>query len=291
METVTTVIYGPTWDQIRAAAPSLARGQRRVAEALLSMSIEELAAASANDVATRSNASAATVVRTCQQLGFSGFRECAMRLALDIDISDVDDADDPADGQPGIDERPSSFLRGVATAIKHAASAVDDEALAAVGTTLASASRILVAGFGWSAAPAMHLGYRLASLGLPVDSSADMQHLVMVATTLRAGDACVVVCRTGGSRVTQNLAKLAQERGAAVVLVSTFSHSLTAAHADHNVIFGGLDGGETHPRHPAASVVQFATMEAIHLAVETAVGVHDAAVVRARLPALIDTSI
>ncbi|MFT3854677.1 MAG: MurR/RpiR family transcriptional regulator [Ilumatobacteraceae bacterium] len=283
-----TVIYGPTWDQIRAATPSLARSQRRVAEALLSMPIEELAAASANDVAGRSDSSAATVVRTCQQLGFSGFRECAMRLALDVDVSDIDG---DSGGATGADDRPSTFLHGVATVIKHAASAVDDDALAAVGTTLAGASRILIAGFGWSAAPAMHLGYRLASLGLPVDSSTDMQHLVMVATTLRPGDACVVVCRTGGSRVTQNLAELAHERGAAVVLVSTFSHSLTAAHADHNIIFGGLDGGETHPRHPAASVVQFATMEAINLAVETAIGVHDAAAVRARLPALIDIGV
>lgn len=272
------VALGPTWDRIRAASPSLHPGQRRVADVLLAMSSPELARASAGDVAELSSTSPATVVRTCQQLGFSGFRECAMVLALDVGIAraadpdpDADDLLDP-DAGTGREVSAPAFLRSVATALLHAAATVDETVLAAIAADIAAARRVLVVSYGWSAPSGERLALNLVALGLTVDSPNDFQRQIVAASTLGADDVCVLVCFTGSHRHAQLVARVAKERGAKVILVSTFSRSRTAMHADHNLIFGGLDTGVGRPDHPVSTVVQFATMEVIHLAVIATLG-------------------
>ncbi len=259
---------GQAWDQVRAAAPSLHPGQRRVAEVLLAMTSQELARASAGEIAERSDTSPATVVRTCQQLGFSGFRECVMRLAVDAQAAGAGDANDgdEADGSAG------AFLRAAASALVHAASTIDESVVAAVGVAISSARRVAVVSYGWSVPAGEALALGLAGLSLAVESPTDFQRQIVVASTLAPGDVCIVVCFTGSHRHARLVARVARERGATVILVSTFSRSLAAEHADHNVIFGGVATGEAHPRQPISTVVQFATMEAIRLAVAAAIG-------------------
>lgn len=249
------------------------------------MTSQELARSSAGEVAERSDTSPATVVRTCQQLGFSGFRECVMRLAVDAQASGGGDADgDDADGSAA-----AAFLRSAATALTHAAATMDGAVLASVGTAIASARRVAVVSYGWSVPAGQALALGLAGLGVAVESPADFQRQIVVVSTLAPGDVCVVVCFTGSHRHARLVARVARERGATVVLVSTFSRSLTAEHADHNLIFGGVATGEAHPRQPISTVVQFATMEAIRLAVASELG-PDVAASRALL-ALIESGV
>lgn len=282
------VSFGQAWDLIRAAGPSLHPSQRRVAEVLLGMSSEELARASAGDVAERSGTSPATVVRTCQQLGFSGFRECAMRLALDAGIAGAADPD--GSGLADDTDPVAGFFREAATALTHAAATLDESVLAAIAADIATARRIVVSTYGWSTAAGETLALGLGGLGLAVESPGDFQRQIVVASTLERGDVCVVVCFTGSHRHAQLVARVAKERGATVVLVSTFSRSLTADHADHNLIFGGLETSEAHPRQPVSAVVQFATMEAIRLAVAARLG-PDASGVSPALLALIESGV
>lgn len=281
------VTFGQAWDLIRAAGPSLHPSQRRVAEVLLGMTSEELARASAGDVAERSATSPATVVRTCQQLGFSGFRECAMRLALDAGIASAADLDDV--GLAASDSA-AGFFRAAASALTHAAATLDESVLAAVAAGIVAARRIVVSTYGWSTAAGDTLALGLSGLGLAVESPGDFQRQILVASTLGRGDVCVVVCFTGSHRHAQLVARVAKERGATVVLVSTFSRSHTADHAHHNLIFGGPAMGEAHPRHPVSAVVQFATMEAIRLAVAAQLG-PDAPGVSPALLALIESGV
>lgn len=276
------VAPGSTWDRVRAALTSLHPGQRRVAEVLLAMAPSELGRASASDIAVRSDTSPATVVRTCQHLGFSGFRDCAVRLALES--SNTGGA-----GVPAADREDPSvrFLRDAAGALEHAATTLDGEMLASVAAEIAGARRTLVTAYGWSLGAASTFALHLAALGCVADAPPDAQTQLVAATHLKPGDVCVVVCYTGTNPHSQAVAKLAKASGARVILVSTFSHSLTAAWCDANLIFAGREAGERFSDLPTAAVVQLAVLEALRIAVAGVLGQPAQDAVRAALDALV----
>jgi len=262
---------GSTWDSIRAALASLHPGQRRVAEVLLAHGPTDLARASVSDIAELSGTSPATVVRTCQQLGFSGFRECAMILACDVTLAAGDGSGAP-DAEDGTTNA-VRFLHEAAAALAHAASSADAALLAAVGSEIAAARRLLVASYGWSHGAAAMFALNLVALGRSVEAPTDPQMQVVTAANLGPGDVCLLVCFTGGHPHAQNVARIAKRTGARVVLITTFSHSLTSESSDINLVFGGRETGEHFSDLPTAGVVQFATLEAVRIAVAAALDI------------------
>ena len=79
---MTTAKPGEVMATIRSLLPSLLPTEQSVAQVLLSRS-NEIVELSSQQVADLAGASRATVVRTCQSLGFSGYQQLRVLLARD----------------------------------------------------------------------------------------------------------------------------------------------------------------------------------------------------------------
>lgn len=218
--------------RIQSLLPALQPSERRVAEAFLARpdwAIE----ASSQEIGTAAGVSRATVVRTCQRLGFTGYPQLRVLLARDLGM-------DRAAG-PGVDSAPGAlreFYRTVADSIDVMTALLDDESVDRAVAILAGARRILVAGNGLSAPVAAEAAMRLSSVGQPADAPPDHLTQQIQARLLGADDACLIVSGSGATDTSLRVAEAARAAGAAVVALTSFGRSPLAGLASVTLVTG-----------------------------------------------------
>jgi DNA-binding MurR/RpiR family transcriptional regulator len=215
---------GHVLTRIRALQDSLTPSELAVARlisadtaAVLGLSVEVLAA--------RAGVSTASVMRLCRSLGFSGFRELKLALALERRLLPA--ADTEQEIMP--DDSPLQVARKVlaaeACALHETLDLIDEAALNQAVATLAGANRIELYGMGSSAPVVLDAYYRLMRLGLPVSSPPDSHMQSVSAALLKPGDAVLVVSHVGRTTGVLNAARRARAVGATVVALTSFLRS------------------------------------------------------------------
>lgn len=221
-----TVPPGEVLPRIRTELPTLNPSERRVAEIFVDRpdwTIE----ASAQEIADAAATSRATVVRTAQRLGFTGYPQLRVLLARDLGLAadrpGAHDADSP---DPVAVFR--AFLHDVAVTTTDALTLLDGDDVRAAVDLLADAEHVLVVGNGLSAPVALDLSMRLNAIGRVADSPTDHIEQGVRARRLKPGDVCLVVSGSGSTRPTIAAARAAAETGASVVaLTASATSSLT----------------------------------------------------------------
>lgn len=224
---------------IRSVASSLLPTEQAVAEVLLGRP-EAVIEMSSQQVAEAAGASRATVVRTCQSLGFTGYQQLRVMLARDLG---------PAGGSlgstPGLPVTPADVVRASFASVGESLPAMtallgDDDLTAAI-ETLAGARRLLVTGNGLSAPLAQLTAQRLTALGLPADSPTDGIAQQVAARHMGPDDVLLVISGSGANETTMRCAVAARDAGAAVILVTAFGRSPLTATADISLVVGMRD--------------------------------------------------
>lgn len=216
--------------RIQSLLPTLQPSERRVAQAFLERpdwAIE----ASSQEVGTAAGVSRATVVRTCQRLGFAGYPQLRVLLARDLGI------DRPA---PGVVGTPGfrDFYRTVADSLDVMTALLDDESVDRAVRILAGARRIVVAGSGLSAPVAAEAAMRLTAVGQPADAPPDHMIQQIQARLLTADDACLIVSGSGATDTSLRVAQAAATAGAPVVVLTSFGRTPLAEHATVTLVTG-----------------------------------------------------
>jgi DNA-binding MurR/RpiR family transcriptional regulator len=220
---------------IRGLMPSLAPAERRVAEAVVAdpggasrLSITELA--------TACDTSETTVVRFCHAVGFTGYRQ--LRLSLAVESGRRPQGQEQ---EVGGDIAPDDDLAQVvakvaftdARAIEETAEQLDLEVLGAVADAVAAAPRIELFGVGASGVVTADLEQKLRRIGRLAHACSD-PHLAMTsAAVLVPGDVAVGVSHTGTTRDTVDPLGQARERGATTVAITNFPRSAITEVVDH----------------------------------------------------------
>lgn len=216
--------------RIQSLLPTLQPSERRVAEAFLARpdwAIE----ASSQEVGTAAGVSRATVVRTCQRLGFAGYPQLRVLLARDLGI---DRSAAVAAAEPGLRE----FYRTVADSLDVMTALLDDESVDRAVRILAGARRIIVAGNGLSAPVAAEAAMRLTAIGQPADAPPDHMTQQIQARLLTADDACLIVSGSGATDTSLRVAEAAAAAGAPVVVLTSFGRTPLAEHATVTLVTG-----------------------------------------------------
>lgn len=170
-------------ERLRAQVSALTTAERRVAEAMLADG--ELEFRTLPELARRSGAGYATVVRVCRKLGCAGFQDFKILLAR-------------ARG------------RGPSKAPETRPLADPTRAAAAV----AKAGRVLCFGVGSSAPVARLAAWRLARLGLFAVAGEDVHGALVLAEALGRGDAAVLVSFSGATKEVLDVARVVRGRRA-----------------------------------------------------------------------------
>lgn len=162
---VTRGSYGSLRERLLNHIPSLSRQQRLIAEYLLD-NLQEVPLLSVPQLAQRSGASEATVVRLCQRIGFSGFSDMKMEVVENLR------EELHARAMPGEPDHTGSanVLEAVAELERHninqTLESIDHETFCAMAATLFEADHIFTFGLGISAHLAELAAYLFTEHGL-----------------------------------------------------------------------------------------------------------------------------
>lgn len=224
---------------VRGSLPSLIPSEARVARFVLD-DPSEVIHLSVTELAAAAQASATTVMRFCQRLGFKGFQDFKIALAQDS-ISplrrlqaDVEEGDTP-------ETILAKVVEAAATAVAGAATTIDADTFTRVIELLDRAERILVVGVGSSAPLVQDIAYRLLTIGLRTEAPPDVHVQHVTASLLTERDVCLAISHTGSTWETLAAVTSAGAAGAKVVAVTSFFRSPLTEIADVSLVTGSKE--------------------------------------------------
>ncbi|MGC0250204.1 MurR/RpiR family transcriptional regulator [Pseudactinotalea sp. Z1748] len=237
--------------RIRAGMALLHPSELRVAEVIASRP-EWAIEASAQEVADAAGTSRATVVRTAQRLGFTGYPQLRVLLARDVgamsplgrrwDEADAESAGKvggPAGADPdaGPFELPGpagpddaiglvrEYLAQVRTAVEHLPSLLPEADVVRAVDLLHRARSVLVVGTGLSEPIALEAALRLNATGILVEAPPDRVLRGTRARALTEADVCLAISGSGSTRDTLQPARAAAAAGASVIALTATTPS------------------------------------------------------------------
>ena len=218
---------------IRSSRPSLLPAEQAVAAVFLAHT-QKIVELSSQQVADLAGASRATVVRTCQSLGFSGYQQLRVLLARDAGYASTDQRPKVV-GAPGMVA--DTFVQ-VGQAVVTMAALLDPDAVTGSVQAMAQAGRMLVVGNGLSAPLAADMASRLSAIGRPAESSLDVIGQQISARLLAPSDLLLIISGSGANSSSLRVAQAAKDAGAALVAITAFARSPLAAMADFSLVVG-----------------------------------------------------
>lgn len=217
--------------RIRGILPSLLPAEKKVAEYVLA-DPEGTLAQSVGEVAEKSGASEATVIRFCRRAKFLGFADLKIGLAREFvnplastlheDISEKDD--------------PATLARKVFGAnmdtLRDTLSVLDPAAVDKAARMIDSAKKTLVIAVGTSAPVAFDAYTKLMRLGLNVSLQTDAHLQMMEAALLERRDVILAISHSGATIDPVETVKTGKRNGALAVCVTNNSMSPLAKASD-----------------------------------------------------------
>jgi RpiR family transcriptional regulator, carbohydrate utilization regulator len=220
----------PTARAVEALMPRLAPAERKVA-AYVVQHPEDAIRLSVTEVADRSGASEATVVRLCKKAGFQGFQDLKIRLLRELvpPIRAIHE-------EVGIDDGVSTVVQKVfsssVAALQETGRALDQVALERAAALLDGADQVALFGVGNSGLVALDAADRLLRLGLRVLAETEGHHQAVRATLLGPADVVIAISHSGATRDVIAAVEIARRQGARVIVVSHQLRSPLASLSD-----------------------------------------------------------
>jgi DNA-binding MurR/RpiR family transcriptional regulator len=220
---------------IRSLLPSLLPTEQSVATVLLAHS-DEIVELSSQQVAELAGASRATVVRTSQSLGFTGYQQLRVLLARDAGYRT--DGGSPAAGPPddsaiGI---VGGMFRHIGSGIGSMVALLDPAAVTGAVDLIAHAGRLVASGNGLSAPLAQDAAGRMTSIGRPTEAPTDVIGQQITARLLGPDDVLLAISGSGSNAATLRVCRAAKDGGARVLAITAFARSPLAQLADVGLV-------------------------------------------------------
>lgn len=191
--------------------------------------------APASQVGEKNNASAATVVRFAQALGYQGFSEFqdVLRTELPSYLTAARRMQQRMSAGQVASSTPQQVFHTDILNIERTAGSLSEESLNAALSLMLNARRILVVGSGVSSVPASFLAYSLKVMGFDARvPTGAILHPVVELANLRPDDLLIAIDLWRYVRQTVNAVRLAGEMGIPVIAITDNRVSPLAQSAD-----------------------------------------------------------
>lgn len=176
-----------------------------------------------------------TVFRFCQRLGFSGYREFLLRLAVTLEMRES--AADASDGEEAsiVNELYQSRM----TILRETCRLLRKTSLEKTVERMTTADRILLVGAGASLSAVISAYQRLLSVHARVAFSLDGHAQRLLAATLSEKDVMLAFSYSGETPEVLAMVETAKRRGAHVIALTHFNISPLCALADEVFLSAG----------------------------------------------------
>ncbi|MCU1519100.1 MAG: MurR/RpiR family transcriptional regulator [Pseudarthrobacter sp.] len=213
---------------VRSTAASMTPSERRVVSVFL-QNTGDVVGWSVLQVGAAAGTSTATVVRTCQRLGFTGYQQFRTELAR-------------VAGEPNVDAESDGLLGQVFAAARQEIDAtmalLDRDAFRRATESVAAARKILLLGTGGSSIPAQDAALRFTMSGRTAMAPPDVLAQVFSARLLAPEDVCIAVSFSGANDHTLRAVEAARDARAKVIAVTSAALSPLSRLADITLVTG-----------------------------------------------------
>ena len=225
---------------IRSVYPSLAPSEQRVADYVLQRP-HEVIYASVTQLAEACGVGESTVIRFCQSVGFRGYQESKLALALQYRDRPREIQSDvqPGDGLAVMVEKVTYANLEI---IRDTARMVDFQALEKAIGTLIAARRVEFYGVGASGVTALDAKYKFLRLGFTCDAYVDSHLQAMSAATLGPGDVAIGISHSGSTKDVVDSCRIAHNAGATVIAITDYKRAPIVEVADITLLTACREG-------------------------------------------------
>ncbi|MBA5764630.1 MurR/RpiR family transcriptional regulator [Vibrio sp. 404] len=208
--------------RLRSNIEPLSKKLRVVAE-YISENANEVQYQTITDLARNTATSEATVVRLCRDMGYKGYSD--FRMALAVELSQTQ-AREPQDVEGDICD---VSAQNASAGLLDTAKLIDRKALERICKLVHHASFISCVGVGASSIVGRYLAFRLIRIGKKVTMYEDTHLAAMNAVRSQPGDLWFALSSSGSTREVIHAATQAHARNIPVVALTNISHSPLSA--------------------------------------------------------------
>lgn len=239
-----TIKAGKIIDTIGSLYDSLTPSSKRISDYVLN-NASKVSKQSISELSKNVSAGDATIIRFCRTLGFKGFQEFKMELAIEQannnqqekSIFDTDvTADDSAEV---ISQKLKLSINNV---LAETINLLDFNTLEKITEQIINANALYFFGVGSSGLVAESAKHKFMRIGLNVDALTNNHFMYMKATLLQPGDIAIGISHSGHSDETTKAIRLAKESGALTIAVTHNPRSDLGKLADYVLVNGNRQG-------------------------------------------------
>ncbi|MFD1801003.1 MurR/RpiR family transcriptional regulator [Mixta tenebrionis] len=236
---------GKILDTLGAMQNSMTRVGKSIARYVLA-SPHRVTQLSIADLSEEVNAGEASVIRFCRLLGYKGFQNFKMELAIELAMTDSDDNSTLLDAE--IQESDDAHTIGlklqgaISTVLSETLNLLDMQQVERVVEALHLSNSAYIFGVGASGLTAEEMKHKLMRIGLRVDALTNNHFMYMQAALLKAGDVAIGISHSGHSPETIHALSLARQAGATTVALTHNLGSPLSKVADFTLINGNRQG-------------------------------------------------
>ncbi|MBQ0329674.1 MurR/RpiR family transcriptional regulator [Providencia rettgeri] len=243
-QTASKLKPGKILDTLGAMKNSLTRVSQRIADYILSHPVETTQFSIAQ-LSQATKAGEATVVRFCRALGYKGFQDFKMDLAIEMATSDSEESpilDAEVSEQDDIHTIGLKLQATINNVLSETLNLLDIKQVQGAVNALLSSNYIFICGVGSSGITAEDLKNKLMRIGYRVDAATNNHFMYMQASLLKPGDIAIGISHSGNSPETVHALKLAQQAGACTIALTHNLGSQIMEYADYHLINGNRQG-------------------------------------------------
>jgi len=234
--------------RIRDRLPRLSEIEQRVCREIL-QNPRQIILSSVVELAERSRASEATIVRLCRKLGYSGFAEFEIILSQDLVASLENIHEDVA-----LDDDIATLVKKVThaneQALRDTLQVLEPKAVEQAVDLLDRAQHIACIGMGGSGVLALDAQHKFLRTGKPCEAYTD-KHLQLIAgSLLTRRDAVLAISHTGSNRDMLEVCGVVRQAGAHLIAITHFATSPVTKLAEVSLF---TSSRETSYRHESLS--------------------------------------
>lgn len=222
--------------KIKSLYPDLKPSEKRVADYILK-NAESFIYSNLTSASKAAGVSEATFVRFAKTLGYDGYRDMHIAMAVSNQESRQSDSEDGirelnVDADTTFTEIPQKVIGGSICALNNMKKTLDIGEYTRAVDAIENARRICVFGLGNSAYVAQDVVNKFTRLGLFVQASADSHAQITYAVSMGTDDVAIGISHSGKTGQTIEALRLAKEQGATIIGITNFGSSIVANLAD-----------------------------------------------------------
>lgn len=235
---------GKVLDMMGSLFESMTPSARRIAD-FVRQNAEEVTKLSIAELSHKVDAGEATIIRFCRLLGFKGFQDFKMDLAIELsslhqnDRSILDTDIAPHDNVELIGQK---LQQGINNVLSETLNLLSFQTMETVANQLRGARGIYIFGVGSSGITAEEAKNKFMRIGLNVDALTNNHFMYMKATLLQPSDLAIGISHSGSSAETIKALRLAKEAGAYTVALTHNPKSTLCKYADAVLLNGNRQG-------------------------------------------------